>query len=345
MSEHERRADPEKVLSGWTREISGTYSNILFEIKEKHFSKPLVHLEQPECNLWDAVDPRYWYMFDPKIWFEICGQPKYQSSMYSIQQRLIHKAGPTLRERIEESLKKKRHPPTVTYIDLGVGSGEIANMHLREIADYVGKYVAVDIIPEYLDQAVMNVKGNFPKSTLRQSFENLNLPDSDNSIYLFEIGPTYGNFEHERIDDILLRNMREDGISLVSAQIVRDEHDKRLIMQAYKEGGLNERMLMSLLDWLGFKKEDFMFKYYFRNSYITIAAVVNNVPRSIQDTSLRPGDYIELFRSWKPKRPEFERVLSRCFDIDTVYTDTGDYRFAILRKKKQESFTLDRFFR
>jgi Histidine-specific methyltransferase, SAM-dependent len=335
MGNNTRRAlEDVFVEGGFDSEISGTYRNILYGLKRRHFREPVLCNARTGEKLWDVVDPRYWYMFDPKIWFEICSQPTYQGSMYSVQQPLIRKAAPTIRQRIEENLKGKGIPRTVKYIDMGVGNGDIANLHLREIADYVDEYVAVDIIDDYLREAVSNVKGAFPKRALRSSFEELSLPPLDGSIYLFEIGPTYGNFGHDEIDGILLRNMGADGLALVSAQIIRDEHDRRLVMQAYKEGQLNERMLKSLLYWLGFADDDFEFKYYFRESFISISARVNSVPPSLQDTDVGPGDYLELFKSWKPAKPEFESVLSRNFDTDTFYTRRGEYRFAVLRRKQ-----------
>jgi hypothetical protein len=319
-------------------DLSGIYKRILVDMADKFREAPIVPEDDPNNRYWTVDDPRTLYVLNPDLWEEYCEGPIYSHLMNAPQIRLVRKASPTLKMRIEEALEDKPQPRGVIYGDLGADSdGVIANAHLREIADYVFEYTVIDVVPKYLEGALESVRGNFPKESIRCSFENLSLPRREGYIYVLELGPTYGNFDHEKINSILLRNMHEDGIALVSAQIISGEGDRRRTKKAYKEGGFNQQMLFLLLKAIGFGKSDFTLEYYFRNSYLTIAAKVCNVPEKFKDTALEPGDYVELLRSWKPTKPEFEWTLSRHFDIDVFYSRGVDYRFAILRPRREEN--------
>jgi len=146
-------------------DISRTYDKYLADIKRRHFAR------RPEDKHWDVAESKYWYMFDPEMWYRVCNQPRYQKTMHAVQKELIRKLGPTLRQRMREALSDKPHPQIATYVDLGTGNGIPANFHLKEIADFVGEYIGVDIIGRFLEDAKDNVIGNFPKKWLRAHLE------------------------------------------------------------------------------------------------------------------------------------------------------------------------------
>ncbi len=209
--------------------------------------------------------------------------------------------------------------PNIRMVDLGPGNATKSIPVAASIRNRCKHltYTPVDISPAFLRLAcdrIGRMKGVIVQSRL-ELFESLSREDLEtrkSAQLVISIGPTFMNFEGDRICRLLFDLMKPGDLCLISAQYRCSTVEDRELLDPYGTRDV-ERFNFSILEYLGFKRREVEYFVRLVNGSIQMGFIVKSASRCLRSLGFRPEDRILTAKSHRYTLGKYQSLLRSVF--------------------------------